>query len=93
MDNFNLLFHEAESEYQNKERDIIEKVIADSKEEFTGYSKEHQSRQTEMKDLNEKKGITFIFSTRDKMVMDHSKRLIKLKDGAIASDEVQGGGK
>ncbi len=54
MDELNLLFHQAEAEYKDKEGDIIEKVIADSREEFTGYSKEHQSRMAEIKELNEK---------------------------------------
>lgn len=54
MDDFNLLFHQAEAEYKKEDGDIIEKVIADSREEFTGYSKEHQSRVAEIKELNEK---------------------------------------
>nr|QBK85491.1 MAG: uncharacterized protein LCMAC101_00780 [Marseillevirus LCMAC101] len=54
MDDLDLLFYQAESEYKdNEERDIIEKVIADSREEFNGYSKEHRSRQEEIKELNE----------------------------------------
>lgn len=40
-----------------------------------------------MKELNEQKGATFIFSTHDRMVMDRAKRLIKLHDGQIESDE------
>jgi putative ABC transport system ATP-binding protein len=36
-----------------------------------------------MKELNEKKKATFIFSTHDKMVMQRAKRLIHLKDGEI----------
>jgi putative ABC transport system ATP-binding protein len=40
-----------------------------------------------MLELNEKTGATFIFSTHDKMVMDFGKRLIRLKDGQIISDE------
>lgn len=39
-----------------------------------------------MRDLNEKRGMTFIFSTHDNMIMERAKRLIKLKDGAIESD-------
>ena len=41
-----------------------------------------------MKSLNETKGITFVFSTHDKRIMDLSKRLIILKDGLIDSDVV-----
>ena len=40
-----------------------------------------------MKLLNETKGITFLFSTHDQRIMDHSKRLIILKDGSIDSDK------
>ncbi|MBN1897821.1 MAG: ABC transporter ATP-binding protein [Spirochaetes bacterium] len=36
-----------------------------------------------MKDLNKKKSITFIFSTHDKMVMEHARRIINLRDGMI----------
>ncbi|MBC7427867.1 MAG: ABC transporter ATP-binding protein [Bacteriovorax sp.] len=39
-----------------------------------------------MQTMNETKGITFLFSTHDKRIMDHSKRLIILKDGKIDSD-------
>ena len=39
-----------------------------------------------MKELNEKKNATFIFSTHDKMVMDRAKRLILLHDGEIAQN-------
>jgi len=37
--------------------------------------------------MNEEKGVTFIFSTHDKMVMDYARRLIYLRDGVIAHDE------
>lgn len=40
-----------------------------------------------MKDLNRKIGTTFIFSTHDKMVMDHARRIINLHDGMITSDK------
>ncbi|HPS31433.1 MAG TPA: ABC transporter ATP-binding protein [bacterium] len=40
-----------------------------------------------MRKLNEDKGITFIFSTHDKMIMERSKRLVMLHDGKIKSDE------
>ncbi len=36
-----------------------------------------------MLELNEEKGITFIFSTHDPMIMKKAKRIIKLKDGLI----------
>jgi len=40
-----------------------------------------------MRELNEHKGATFIFSTHDPMVMDRAKRIIYLRDGQIHSDE------
>lgn len=40
-----------------------------------------------MKDLNEQKGATFIFSTHDPMVMDRARRIIRLHDGEISADE------
>ncbi|MGA1867931.1 MAG: ABC transporter ATP-binding protein [bacterium] len=43
-----------------------------------------------MKELNEKTGMTFIFSTHDPMIMKRARRLIVLKDGEIASDRVRG---
>ena len=40
-----------------------------------------------MKELNEQKEATFIFSTHDPAVMDRAKRVIRLHDGQISSDE------
>jgi putative ABC transport system ATP-binding protein len=40
-----------------------------------------------MKDMNEKKSITFLFSTHDQRVMDHANRLIHVTDGMIENDE------
>ncbi|OGG96096.1 MAG: macrolide ABC transporter ATP-binding protein [Candidatus Lambdaproteobacteria bacterium RIFOXYD12_FULL_49_8] len=42
-----------------------------------------------MRDLNEKFGRTFVFSTHDQMIMDRAKRLISLKDGQIAEDQTR----
>jgi putative ABC transport system ATP-binding protein len=39
--------------------------------------------------LNKAEGTTFIFSTHDQMVMDYAKRLIRIRDGQIESDEVR----
>jgi len=39
-----------------------------------------------MKELNERKNTTFVFSTHDRMVMDFAHRLIILKDGKVSSD-------
>lgn len=37
-----------------------------------------------MREMNEKKKATFIFSTHDKMVMDCARRLVMIQDGRIA---------
>ncbi|MBN1213566.1 MAG: ABC transporter ATP-binding protein [candidate division Zixibacteria bacterium] len=42
-----------------------------------------------MRELNEKRGMTFVFSTHDTMIMKRAKRLVVLKDGLIASDETR----
>jgi putative ABC transport system ATP-binding protein len=42
-----------------------------------------------MKEMNEKKKVTFIFSTHDQMVMDYARRLVKIRDGLVADDQVK----
>lgn len=42
-----------------------------------------------MGDMNKKLGVTFLFSTHDKMVMEHARRVIRLRDGRIVSDDVK----
>ena len=42
-----------------------------------------------MREMNEKKGVTFIFSTHDKMVMDYARRLIHIRDGVVADDRLK----
>jgi len=42
-----------------------------------------------MKELNETKKITFVFSTHDQMIMERAKRLVILKDGRLFKDEVK----
>jgi putative ABC transport system ATP-binding protein len=39
-----------------------------------------------MRDLNERRGMTFLFSTHDSMIMEKSSRLVTLKDGRVDSD-------
>ena len=34
--------------------------------------------------LNREKGVTFIFATHDRRIMDHASRLVRLEDGRIA---------
>jgi putative ABC transport system ATP-binding protein len=43
-----------------------------------------------MRRLNQKTGMTFLFSTHDPMVMERALRVITLKDGRISSDVRQG---
>ena len=43
-----------------------------------------------MRQLNEDQGMTFIFSTHDRMIMDKARRVIIVKDGLVASDEMRG---
>jgi putative ABC transport system ATP-binding protein len=42
-----------------------------------------------MRRLNETRGMTFVFSTHDAMIMTKSRRLISLKDGQIERDETR----
>ncbi len=40
-----------------------------------------------MKRLNSKKGITFLFSTHDPLIMENASRIIHLRDGKIVGEE------
>lgn len=40
-----------------------------------------------MRQMNEDKGVTFVFSTHDPMVVERARRVIRLRDGRIESDE------
>jgi putative ABC transport system ATP-binding protein len=40
-----------------------------------------------MREMNVSKGVTFVFSTHDRMVMDYARRLVRIRDGRVASDE------
>ncbi len=42
-----------------------------------------------MAELNRELGVTFVFATHDARVMERSRRLVRMVDGAIASDETQ----
>ncbi len=44
-----------------------------------------------MQDLNEKHGVTFVFSTHDSRVMQRAHRVIPMKDGRMQSSQDQGG--
>ena len=39
--------------------------------------------------LNGSEGTTFIFSTHDPMVMDYARRVVRLRDGRVESDEAK----
>jgi putative ABC transport system ATP-binding protein len=40
-----------------------------------------------MRKMNQERATTFIFSTHDKRMEDHARRVVVLKDGCVASDE------
>ena len=42
-----------------------------------------------MREMNERHGATFVFSTHDPMVMERARRLVRLRDGRIVSDETE----
>ncbi len=42
-----------------------------------------------MKELNREKGITFLFSTHDPLIMENARRIIHLRDGRITGEEVR----
>lgn len=42
-----------------------------------------------MKKMNVEKQVTFVFSTHDRMVMDHARRLVLIRDGRVAEDHRQ----
>lgn len=51
-------------------------------------SKTAQSLLELMQAMNRERGITFIFSTHDPLVMEYARRRIRLHDGVIETDEV-----
>ncbi|MFH2218853.1 MAG: ABC transporter ATP-binding protein [Pseudomonadota bacterium] len=42
-----------------------------------------------MKEMNEKKSVTFIFSTHDDMVIAYARRIVYLRDGRVADDRIK----
>ncbi len=42
-----------------------------------------------MRELNKTKGMTFLFSTHDEMIMERARRLVTLKDGRVEKDETR----
>ena len=45
-----------------------------------------------MADLNREHQVTFLFSTHDPMVMDYSRRIVRIVDGKISTDETKARG-
>jgi len=43
-----------------------------------------------MHELNRERGVTFVFSTHDPMVLERAERVVRLVDGKVASDERRG---
>ncbi len=39
-----------------------------------------------MRDMNQQKNVTFIFSTHDRMVMEYARRLVRIRDGQVDDD-------
>ena len=42
-----------------------------------------------MRDLNRSTGMSFLFSTHDRMVMERARRIVTLRDGLVVSDEAK----
>ena len=40
-----------------------------------------------MRDLNQERGVTFVFSTHDSKIIDAAKRVVRLEDGRVVQDE------
>ncbi len=45
-----------------------------------------------MRDLNRSLGLTFIFSTHDPRLLEHTPRIVRLCDGQVVSDSAANGG-
>jgi putative ABC transport system ATP-binding protein len=45
-----------------------------------------------MHDLNRRLGLTFIFSTHDQRLLEHTDRIVRLTDGQVVSDTLNEGG-
>lgn len=43
-----------------------------------------------MQEMNARRGVTFIFSTHDSMVMQYARRVVTIRDGRIADDQYKG---
>jgi putative ABC transport system ATP-binding protein len=45
-----------------------------------------------MHGLNRRLGLTFIFSTHDARLLEHTERIVRLTDGEVVSDSTTQGG-
>jgi putative ABC transport system ATP-binding protein len=45
-----------------------------------------------MRKINAERGTTFVFSTHDKLVMDHARRIVTIRDGKVTADQSTGTG-
>jgi len=54
-------------------------------------SKTAESLMNLLMHMNEEHGVTFIFSTHDPLVMEFSRRLVKLHDGRVVEDQRRSG--
>ncbi len=43
-----------------------------------------------MQQLNQERGVTFLFSTHDPRLLEHVRRILRLEDGRIVADEQRG---
>ncbi len=43
-----------------------------------------------MREMNVRKGATFVFSTHDHVVMEYARRLVRLQDGRVVDDQKKG---
>jgi putative ABC transport system ATP-binding protein len=44
-----------------------------------------------MRGINVQRGSTFVFSTHDRLVMDHARRVVTIRDGKVTADERKNG--
>jgi len=44
-----------------------------------------------MKGINAQRGSTFVFSTHDRLVMEHARRIVTIRDGKVTADERRNG--
>ncbi len=70
-------------------RALVKKPIVVLADEPTANLDSHTAEEIVelMRRVNTEQGTTFIFSTHDRLVMEHARRIVTLRDGSILSDE------